>query len=74
MATWRFHHVLISVLGLPKIISVFAVISVSRQGFQCSPRFIFPLSSYISIFSPGIPKLACLLALSHMFIGSFPLT
>lgn len=70
MATWMFHHVFISVFGLPKNITVFAATSMSCQGFQYSPRFIFLLSSYISVFSPGIPKLAlwgffhtCLLAL-----------
>lgn len=53
MATWRFHHVFINVFGLPKNISVFAATSVSRQDFKCSPWFIFPLSSYISVFPPG---------------------
>lgn len=49
------------------------LLPVSCQGFQYSPRFTFPLSSYTSVFSPGIPKLASCF-FSHMFIGSFPST
>lgn len=66
MTTWRFHHVLISVLGLSKNVSGFAA-TCFLPGFSVFPKVYFPLVFlYFCIFT-RYSKISIMVFFTHVY-------